>query len=110
MLLSWVSDYPSLGLEDYRIKDSELSASSVSPGCLASYSRANFSSAAACASWCPLSTDDSHWLQVDMEDLHHVTAVANQKSLSGHVTLFNISHSLNAKNWTTLNEVLANVI
>lgn len=90
-----------LGMESGEIKDKQITASSHTNVTHPTWVRLNHSS-----SWCAGKSHGS-WLQVDLETLHWVTAVATQGNPRGYkdyVKTLKIQHSQDGKNWETYEE------
>jgi len=70
----------SLGIEDGRIPDIALTASTIyNAVCAATFARLNLAAASGRAgSWCVKTNDVNQWLQIDLGTLTTVTKVATQ--------------------------------
>ena len=91
----------SLGLEDGRIQDSVMSASSqYSNSCAAKLGRLNLEAKAA-GTWCVLTRDANQWLQIDLGRGTTVTKVATQgrQDADQWVTSYAISYNPVKSNW-----------
>lgn len=93
----------SLGIEDGRIPDSALTASTVySAACAAKFVRLNLAAGSGRAgSWCVKTNDVNQWLQVDLGTHITVTKVATQgrQGTSQWVTSYSLSYSLAGSFW-----------
>ena len=93
----------SLGIEDGRIPDSALTASTVySSSCAATLARLNLAAASGKAgSWCAKKNDVNQWLQIDLGTPTTVTKVATQgRQDSGQwITSYSLSYSLAGSFW-----------
>ncbi|XP_041477391.1 lactadherin-like [Lytechinus variegatus] len=110
-----------LGLEDYRIPDSELYASSCyhDRNC-AKYARLNFagdeqgensrysvtSSEKLPGAWIPRFDDHNQWVGVDLVDKYRVVGVITQgrQDADQWVTSFAVSHSMDGKLWSFIQD------
>ena len=93
----------SLGIEDGRIPDSALTASTIhSAICAARFVRLNLAAASGrVGSWCVKTNDVNQWLQIDLGTHITVTKVATQgrQDASQWVTSYSLSYSLAGSYW-----------
>ena len=95
----------SLGVEDGRIQDSAMSASTIdSSGFEGNLARLNLVAASSKqGAWCSQKLDEKQWLKIDLGVLTTVTKVATQGRVhEGHsqwVTSYFISYSINNSYW-----------
>ena len=93
----------SLGIEDGRISDSAMTASTIhSSVCAANHARLNFAAASGkVGAWCVKKNDVNQWLQIDLATLTTVTKVATQgrQDASQWVTSYTLSYSLAGSFW-----------
>lgn len=98
----------SLGVEDGRIQDSAMSASTIdSSNHAANLARLNLVAASSKAgAWCPNTRNDQQWLKIDLGVLTTVTKVATQgrQDSSQWVTSYFISYSINNSYWANCTE------
>lgn len=98
----------SLGVEDGRIQDSAMSASTIdSSNHAANLARLNLVAVSSKAgAWCPKTKNDQQWLKIDLGILTTVTKVATQgrQDNSEWVTSYFISYSINNSYWTNHTE------
>ena len=93
----------SLGIEDGRIPDSALTASTVySASHVATLARLNLAAASGKAgSWAAKKNDVNQWLQIDLATLTTVTKVATQgrQDSDEWITSYSLSYSLAGSFW-----------
>ena len=93
----------SLGLEDGRIQDGAMSASSIwNNGCAAKLGRLNLKARQGYAgAWCVKKADALQWLQIDLGTPTTVTKVATQgrQDSSQWITSYSLSYSLAGSFW-----------
>ena len=93
----------SLGIEDGRIPDSALTASTVhSAACAATFARLNLAAASGrVGSWCAKKNDINQWLQIDLGTPTTVTKVATQgrQDASQWITSYSLSYNLASSFW-----------
>ncbi|RMX50311.1 hypothetical protein pdam_00006910 [Pocillopora damicornis] len=97
-----VSEFPALGVEKQLITDTQMTASSKAdlPKLNASSGRLNFNSA-----WCSANSNELPlFLQIDLHEIHIITAVATQPRHSNignvqSVTKYNLNYSEDGANW-----------
>ena len=93
----------SLGLEDGRIQDGAISASSVYNGnCAAKLGRLNLEAkSGSVGAWCVLTSDANQWLQIDLGGGTTVTKVATQgrQNSDQWVTSYAVSYNPVKSNW-----------
>ena len=98
----------SLGVEDGRIQDSAMSASTIeSSSHAANLARLNLVAASSKAgAWCSQKLDKKQWLKIDVGILTTVTKVATQgrQDNSQWVTSYSISYSINNSYWANYTE------
>ena len=100
----------SLGVEDGRIQDSAMSASTIfasSSNFAANLARLNLVAVSSKAgAWCTNTKNDQQWLKIDLGILTTVTKVATQgRQNDGHwVTSYFISYSINNSYWANHTE------
>ena len=98
----------SLGVEDGRIQDSAMSASTIeSSSHAANLARLNLVAASSKAgAWCSQKLDKKQWLKIDVGILTTVTKVATQgrQNNSQWVTSYSISYSINNSYWANYTE------
>ncbi|XP_028395369.1 uncharacterized protein LOC114519442 isoform X2 [Dendronephthya gigantea] len=86
-----------LGVEDGRIKNSQVSSSTEKNGSSTSKGRLNGAN-----SWRPANNDQNQWLQVDLDKKELVTAIATQGSGDGcWVKTYSISYGVDKENLTS---------
>ena len=93
----------SLGIEDGRIPDSALTASTINDGNHAAMrARLNLAAGSGKAgSWCAKKNDVNQWLQIDLGTPTTVTKVATQgrQDASERITSYSLSYSLAGSFW-----------
>ena len=93
----------SLGIEDGRISDSAMTASTIySSVCAANHARLNFAPASGkVGAWCVKTNDVNQWLQIDLGTPTTFTKVATQgrQDSSQWVTSYSLSYSLTGSFW-----------
>ena len=93
----------SLGMEDGRIKDSALSASSIySNACAAGLGRLHLVPPSGKAgAWCTKTLDTNQWIKIDLGRSATVTKVATQGRQDSNqwVTSYAVSYSLRTPHW-----------
>ena len=93
----------SLGIEDGRIPDSALTASTIhSAVCAATFARLNLAAGSGRAgSWCVKTNDVNQWLQIDLGTHITVTKVATQgrQDYDQWITSYSLSYSLAGSFW-----------
>ena len=93
----------SLGMEDGRIQDSAMSASSTSGSSYAAkFGRLNMvASSSSDGCWAAGSANSKQWLQIDLGTLTTITKVATQgrPNSAQWVTSYSISYSINNSYW-----------
>ncbi|XP_072170354.1 uncharacterized protein [Diadema setosum] len=97
-----------LGVEDYRIPDTAMSASTVFDGNHnAARGRLNLPlQGARKGGWSAQINDHSQYLQVNLRGLYRVTGVITQGRADANqwVTSFKVEHSLNGQDWTVVKD------
>ena len=92
-----------LGMEDRRIPDSAITASSsVNSSHGPSNARLNFlNKGSDISAWCPKSSSENQWLQIDLGEVTAVTKVATQGRYSSEdrVTTYTLSYSVDGTHW-----------
>ncbi|KAL9978622.1 hypothetical protein ACROYT_G016159 [Oculina patagonica] len=93
----------SLGMDDGRVQDSAITASTIYSGSYAAkFGRLNLVAASGNAgAWCAKTSDVNQWLQIDLRTPTTVTKVATQgrQDDSQWVTSYSLSYSLNGSFW-----------
>lgn len=93
----------SLGIEDGRIQDGAMSASSISDSNHAAQrGRLNLvASSGKKGAWCAKKSDTKQWLQIDLGTPTTVTKVATQgrQDYNQWVTSYSLSYSINSSYW-----------
>ncbi len=93
----------SLGIEDGRIQDSAMTASTIYSGdYAANLGRLNLAAGSGNAgAWCAKTNDVNQWLQIDLRTPTTITKVATQgrQDASQWVTSYSLSYSLNGSFW-----------
>jgi len=93
----------SLGIEDGRIPDGALTASTIYGSvCAAKLARLNLAAGSGKAgSWCTKKNDVNQWLQIDLRTPTTVTKVATQgrQDASQWITSYSLSYSLAGSFW-----------
>ena len=93
----------SLGMEDGRIQDGAMSASSIyNDKCAAKLGRLNLVARSGNAgAWCVKTNDNKQWLQIDLGSPTTITKTATQgrQDASQWVTSYSLSYSLNSLYW-----------
>ena len=98
----------SLGMEDGRIHDAAMSASTIdSKPCAPKRGRLNLvASSGYVGSWCTKSNNNKQWLQIDLGTPTTVTKVATQgrQDYNQWVTSYSLSYSLTGSYWVQYTE------
>ena len=94
-----------LGLENERISDGNITASSVQNASTpATNGRLNYTSG---SSWCARTNDTNPYLQIDLQTLHIICAVSTQGNSQADqwVKTYKLQFSINGTTWTDYKEV-----